>query len=398
MSETGGESSRGTKARAAVATGQGRSRRSKSAPSPTNETVPPKDKVEAPQEPAEEEEEEIEPEAVPAGEEAEAETEPEAELEAEEKPAGGRHVDVSQLSVDDLVRMYLREIGREPLLTSADEGALAEAIQKGMKAAEELKKITPDDERWKELYETYRRGEEARRRLVEANLRLVVSVAKKYVGRGMAILDLIQEGNIGLMRAVEKFDYSRGFKFSTYATWWIRQAITRAIADQARTIRIPVHMVEVINNLSRTSRRLTQQLGREPTVEELAEEMQVPAQKIRDVIRVSLEPISLETPIGDEGDSRLHDVIEDGQTPAPADLASYQLLREQLEEVLDSLSDRERRVLELRFGLEDGRRRTLEEVGAELGVTRERIRQIEAKTLRKIRHPRFSRKLKDYLE
>jgi len=281
-------------------------------------------------------------------------------------------LDMDGMSIDDPVRMYLREIGRVPLLSASQEVSLAQRMAQG--------------------------DEEARRHLTEANLRLVVSVAKKYIGRGMSLLDLIQEGNIGLIRAVEKFDYHKGFKFSTYATWWIRQAITRAIADQARTIRIPVHMVETINRLIRTSRRLVQELGRDPTSDEIAKEMGLPPEKVREIIKISQEPVSLETPIGEEEDSHLGDFIEDQKALAPADAASHQLLKEQVEDVLDSLTQRERRVLQLRFGLDDGRSRTLEEVGREFGVTRERIRQIEAKALRKLRHPSRSKKLKDYLE
>jgi RNA polymerase primary sigma factor len=291
-------------------------------------------------------------------------------------------------SLDDPVRMYLREIGRVPLLTAEEEVKLAQRMERGK--AERLKPVPNrryvDD------------GEEAQRRLTEANLRLVVSVAKKYIGRGMSLLDLIQEGNIGLIRAVEKFDYTKGYKFSTYATWWIRQAITRAIADQARTIRIPVHMVETINRLIRISRRLLQDLGREPTSEEIAEQMEITPEKVREIIKVSQEPVSLETPIGEEDDSHLGDFIEDHTALAPADAASHQLLKEQVEDVLGSLTERERKVLQLRFGLDDGRSRTLEEVGKEFHVTRERIRQIEAKALRKLRHPSRSRKLKDYLD
>jgi len=291
-------------------------------------------------------------------------------------------------SLDDPVRMYLREIGRVPLLSAEEEVRLAQRMERGK--VERLKAMPNrryvDD------------GEEAQRRLTEANLRLVVSVAKKYIGRGMSLLDLIQEGNIGLIRAVEKFDYTKGYKFSTYATWWIRQAITRAIADQARTIRIPVHMVETINRLIRISRRLLQDLGREPTSEEIAEQMEISAEKVREIIKVSQEPVSLETPIGEEDDSHLGDFIEDHTALAPADAASHQLLKEQVEDVLDSLTERERKVLQLRFGLDDGRSRTLEEVGKEFHVTRERIRQIEAKALRKLRHPSRSRKLKDYLD
>ncbi len=291
-------------------------------------------------------------------------------------------------SLDDPVRMYLREIGRVPLLTAEEEVRLAQRMERGK--AERLKPVS--NRRY------ILDGEEAQRRLTEANLRLVVSVAKKYIGRGMNLLDLIQEGNIGLIRAVEKFDYTKGYKFSTYATWWIRQAITRAIADQARTIRIPVHMVETINRLIRISRRLLQDLGREPTSEEIAEQMEITAEKVREIIKVSQEPVSLETPIGEEDDSHLGDFLEDHTALAPADAASHQLLKEQVEDVLDSLTERERKVLQLRFGLDDGRSRTLEEVGKEFHVTRERIRQIEAKALRKLRHPSRSRKLKDYLD
>ena len=291
-------------------------------------------------------------------------------------------------SLDDPVRMYLREIGRVPLLSAEEEVRLAQRMERGK--VERLKAVP--NRRYMDD------GEEAQRRLTEANLRLVVSVAKKYIGRGMSLLDLIQEGNIGLIRAVEKFDYTKGYKFSTYATWWIRQAITRAIADQARTIRIPVHMVETINRLIRISRRLLQDLGREPTSEEIAEQMEISAEKVREIIKVSQEPVSLETPIGEEDDSHLGDFIEDHTALAPADAASHQLLKEQVEDVLDSLTERERKVLQLRFGLDDGRSRTLEEVGKEFHVTRERIRQIEAKALRKLRHPSRSRKLKDYLD
>ncbi|OJW02833.1 MAG: RNA polymerase sigma factor RpoD [Chloroflexi bacterium 54-19] len=296
----------------------------------------------------------------------------EGEKEEEEEADLDAALDFEGMSIDDPVRMYLREIGRVPLLSAPQEVNLAQRMEQG--------------------------DEEARRHLTEANLRLVVSVAKKYIGRGMSLLDLIQEGNIGLIRAVEKFDYRKGYKFSTYATWWIRQAITRAIADQARTIRIPVHMVETINRLIRTSRRLVQELGRDPTSDEIAREMGLPPEKVREIQKISQEPVSLETPIGEEEDSHLGDFIEDQKALAPADAASHQLLKEQVEDVLDSLTQRERRVLQLRFGLDDGRSRTLEEVGREFGVTRERIRQIEAKALRKLRHPSRSKKLKDYLE
>ncbi len=302
-------------------------------------------------------------------------------------------------TLDDPVRTYLREIGRVPLLNAAQEVMLAKQMEKRLFADERL------ENRDGMPLETIRRlerevvvGIEARKRLTEANLRLVVSMAKKYVGRGMSLLDLIQEGNIGLIRAVEKFDFRKGFKFSTYATWWIRQAITRSIADQARTIRIPVHMVETINKLVRISRRLVQEKGREPTSDEIGGEMGIPSLKVREIIKVSQEPVSLETPIGEEEDSHLGEFIPDEATMSPADAASYQMLREQVEAVLNSLSDRERKVLRLRFGLEDGRTRTLEEVGREFSVTRERIRQIEAKALRKLRHPARSQKLKDYLD
>lgn len=276
------------------------------------------------------------------------------------------------VGIDDPVRMYLKEIGRVPLLTAEEEIELAKRMEQG--------------------------DEEAKRRLAEANLRLVVSIAKRYVGRGMLFLDLIQEGNLGLIKAVEKFDFRKGFKFSTYATWWIRQAITRAIADQARTIRIPVHMVETINKLIRVSRQLLQELGRDPTPEEIAAEMDIPPERVREIQKIAQEPVSLETPIGEEEDSHLGDFIEDEDAPAPAEAASFILLKEQLEEVLETLTSREEKVLRLRFGLDDGRARTLEEVGQEFGVTRERIRQIEAKALRKLRHPSRSRKLKDYLD
>lgn len=276
------------------------------------------------------------------------------------------------VSLDDPVRMYLKEIGRVPLLTAEQETEYAKRIEAG--------------------------DEEAKRLLAEANLRLVVSIAKRYVGRGMLFLDLIQEGNLGLIKAVEKFDYRKGFKFSTYATWWIRQAITRAIADQARTIRIPVHMVETINKLIRVSRQLLQELGREPTPEEIAVEMDLPVERVREIMKIAQEPVSLETPIGEEEDSHLGDFIEDLDAPAPAEAASFIMLSEQLDEVLESLTPREQKVLRLRFGLDDGRTRTLEEVGKVFGVTRERIRQIEAKALRKLRHPSRSKKLKDFLE
>ena len=288
-------------------------------------------------------------------------------------------VDVEQIdlsvpdgvSIEDPVRMYLKEIGKVPLLSADEEIELAKKMEQG--------------------------DEDAKKRLAEANLRLVVSIAKRYVGRGMLFLDLIQEGNLGLIKAVEKFDYRKGYKFSTYATWWIRQAITRAIADQARTIRIPVHMVETINKLIRVSRQLLQELGREPTPEEIAEEMKLPVERVREILKISQEPVSLETPIGEEEDSHLGDFIQDDNVPVPSDAAAFTLLKEQLVEVLSTLTDREQKVLRLRFGLDDGRARTLEEVGKEFNVTRERIRQIEAKALRKLRNPSLSRKLMDYL-
>ncbi len=302
---------------------------------------------------------------------AEEEDVPEVELNAQEDV----EIDLSVpegISIDDPVRMYLKEIGRVPLLTAEEEINLAKRMESG--------------------------DEEAKRRLAEANLRLVVSIAKRYVGRGMLFLDLIQEGNLGLIKAVEKFDYNKGYKFSTYATWWIRQAITRAIADQARTIRIPVHMVETINKLIRVSRQLLQELGREPLPEEIAKEMEINVERVREIMKIAQEPVSLETPIGEEEDSHLGDFIEDQEVPAPAEAASFMLLKEQLEDVLATLTAREEKVLRLRFGLDDGRARTLEEVGQNFGVTRERIRQIEAKALRKLRHPSRSKKLKDFLE
>lgn len=310
------------------------------------------------------------------------------------------------VSVEDPVRMYLKEIGKVPLLSADEEIELAQNMEDGAVAIEKINvlkgRLDGASEEEKAEIKTLQRdvdkGADAKKRLAEANLRLVVSIAKRYVGRGMLFLDLIQEGNLGLIKAVEKFDYKKGYKFSTYATWWIRQAITRAIADQARTIRIPVHMVETINKLIRVSRQLLQELGREPSPEEIAKEMSMPVERVREILKISQEPVSLETPIGEEEDSHLGDFIKDDNVPVPADAAAFTLLKEQLEEVLGTLTEREQKVLTLRFGLEDGRARTLEEVGKEFNVTRERIRQIEAKALRKLRHPSRSRKLKDYLE
>ena len=307
-------------------------------------------------------------------------TDAEDDLDPEEIILTGEDVDMENLdisipdgiSIEDPVRMYLKEIAKVPLLSAEEEIELAKKMELG--------------------------DQDAKKRLAEANLRLVVSIAKRYVGRGMLFLDLIQEGNLGLIKAVEKFDYQKGYKFSTYATWWIRQAITRAIADQARTIRIPVHMVETINKLIRVSRQLLQELDREPSPEEIAEEMNMPVDRVREILKISQEPVSLETPIGEEEDSHLGDFIQDDNVPVPADAAAFTLLKEQLVEVLGTLTEREQKVLRLRFGLDDGRARTLEEVGTEFNVTRERIRQIEAKALRKLRHPSRSRKLKDYLD
>ncbi len=344
-----------------------------------------------------------------------------AELEAE---AGAIAAEDAMRATNDPVRMYLKEIGKVPLLTAEEEVILAKKIEAGLESGEQLtdvrhatldtlrglctkaaleepsrdEKKLPPDRTTEILRRVEREGQIAKKKLIEANLRLVVSIAKRYVGRGMLFLDLIQEGNLGLIRAVEKFDYDKGFKFSTYATWWIRQAITRAIADQARTIRIPVHMVETINKLVRVQRSLLQDLGREPTPEEIADEMDITPDKVREILKVAQEPVSLETPIGEEEDSHLGDFIEDADAIVPVDAASFILLQEQLESVLHSLSGREKKVIELRFGLMDGHQRTLEEVGQEFGVTRERIRQIESKTLSKLRHPSRSQKLRDYLD
>ena len=310
---------------------------------------------------------------------------------------------VDSFSIDDPVRMYLKEIGKVNLLTPDEEVQLAQDMGAGDAAKEQLAELEEDDsitlsdEELKELRRLVKRGEAAKQRLAEANLRLVVSIAKRYVGRGMLFLDLIQEGNLGLIKAVEKFDYTKGYKFSTYATWWIRQAITRAIADQARTIRIPVHMVETINKVIRVSRQLLQELGHDPSPEEISEEMNMPVDKVREILKIAQEPVSLETPIGEEEDSHLGDFIPDEDASEPSEAASFTLLKEQLVDVLGTLTPREEKVLKLRFGIEDGRTRTLEEVGKEFNVTRERIRQIEAKALRKLRHPSRSKKLKDFL-
>ena len=334
----------------------------------------------------------------------------------------GEEIDLSAIdltipegvSLEDPVRMYLKEIGKVPLLSAEDEIELAKRMEAGNRVREDIEQIKKKNEKATsadreknnakikaiaaENAEILARSEEAKKRLSEANLRLVVSIAKRYVGRGMMFLDLIQEGNLGLIKAVEKFDYRKGYKFSTYATWWIRQAITRAIADQARTIRIPVHMVETINKLIRVQRQLLQELGREPTPEEVAKEMKMPIERVAEIQKISQEPVSLETPIGEEEDSHLGDFIQDDNVPVPADAAAFTLLREELLKVLSTLTDREQKVLRLRFGLDDGRTRTLEEVGKEFSVTRERIRQIEAKALRKLRHPSRSKKLRDFLD
>jgi RNA polymerase primary sigma factor len=325
---------------------------------------------------------------------------------SEEDEVDMENIDLSVpdgISIEDPVRMYLKEIGKVPLLTADQEINLAKEMEAGLEAEKELAESKESGTKLSkakldEIEMAIYKGNEAKKRLAEANLRLVVSIAKRYVGRGMLFLDLIQEGNLGLIKAVEKFDFRKGFKFSTYATWWIRQAITRAIADQARTIRIPVHMVETINKLIRVSRQLLQELGREPIPEEVAKEMNMPVERVREILKISQEPVSLETPIGEEEDSHLGDFIQDDNVPVPADAAAFTLLKEQLVEVLGTLTEREQKVLRLRFGLDDGRARTLEEVGKEFNVTRERIRQIEAKALRKLRHPSRSRKLKDYLD
>ena len=325
---------------------------------------------------------------------------------AEEEEVDVENIDLSVpdgVSIEDPVRMYLKEIGKVPLLTGDQEVRLATAMSAGNAAKERLAQVeagelTLTDEKLAQAKAELKAGEKAKKQLAEANLRLVVSIAKRYVGRGMQFLDLIQEGNLGLIKAVEKFDHTKGFKFSTYATWWIRQAITRAIADQARTIRIPVHMVETINKVKKVSSQLLHEYGHDPSAEEIAERLDMPVDKVREIMRVAQEPVSLETPIGEEEDSHLGDFIPDEDAPAPSDVASHTMLKEQLAEVLSTLTPREEKVLRLRFGLEDGRSRTLEEVGKEFNVTRERIRQIEAKALRKLRHPSRSKKLKDFLE
>ena len=322
-----------------------------------------------------------------------------AEIEEEELVDPNTLVD--SFSIDDPVRMYLKEIGKVPLLAPDEEIELAQKMSAGNLAKEQLEEaeegsLSPEDQA--ELKKLAKAGDAAKQKLAEANLRLVVSIAKRYVGRGMLFLDLIQEGNLGLIKAVEKFDYTKGYKFSTYATWWIRQAITRAIADQARTIRIPVHMVETINKVIRVSRQLLQELGHDPSPDEIAEEMNMPVEKVREILKIAQEPVSLETPIGEEEDSHLGDFIPDEDAPVPAEAASHTLLKEQLSSVLSTLTPREEKVLRLRFGLEDGRPRTLEELGQEFHVTRERVRQIEAKALRKLRHPSRARRLRDYLE
>ena len=327
----------------------------------------------------------------------------EALLDVEDEDIEVEKIDLSVpegTNIEDPVRMYLKEIGKVPLLSADEEIELAQEMEAGDMALMQLEEMGDDidEETREQLQELIDNGDRAKKKLAEANLRLVVSIAKRYVGRGMLFLDLIQEGNLGLIKAVEKFDYRKGYKFSTYATWWIRQAITRAIADQARTIRIPVHMVETINKLIRVSRQLLQELGREPSPEEIAEEMEIPVERVREILKISQEPVSLETPIGEEEDSHLGDFIQDENVPVPAEAAASTLLREQLVEVLETLTEREQKVLRLRFGLDDGRNRTLEEVGKVFNVTRERIRQIEAKALRKLRHPSRSRKLRDYLE
>lgn len=322
-----------------------------------------------------------------------------SDTQQDDKPEEPPQVDLNEIGIDDTVSLYLKEISRIPLLRAEQEVEYAKGMETGKKARQQLNRSsTISMSERNKLEQKIREGELCRQKLIKANFRLVVSIAKKYIGRGVSFLDLIQEGNIGLIRAVEKFDYKRGFKFSTYATWWIRQAITRAIADQGRTIRVPVHMCERINKLTRVSRTLVQELGREPTPDEIAKELGTTPKKVERIIKISQRPLSLEMPVGEEQDSHLGDFIPDESTLGPTDAASHQLLREQMEEILTSLSPREGRVLQLRFGLKDGKSHTLEEVGKKFGVTRERIRQIEAKALRKLRHPSRSRKLRDYLE